>query len=97
MQNCFIRKAFRFIARQTCTWRQCHKGHKIDQRKRQEGDRRSAKIRTTNNKQNLSTSPVPLLVFSLINFVRLVTLSPCISLTSNGAKSFADETILSGV
>ena len=53
-----VSKAFRSIARQTCTLRQCYDGHK-----------------------NWS----------------FVLLSPCASLTSNGAKSFADKAILCGV
>ena len=46
---------------------------------------------------NLSISPVPFLSLSLINFVFIVTLPPCTSLMSNGAKSFADNTIFCGV
>ena len=30
-QNWVVSKAFRSIAHQTCTWRQCYIGHKVDQ------------------------------------------------------------------
>ena len=50
-------KAFRSSARHTCTWRQCYKGHKIDQRSRREADSLSGKVlRLDNNKIRTKTT-----------------------------------------